>query len=261
MGTISGDFADETVVVTGASSGIGRAVALRFGAAGATVVNADVRADPKDLDAEVPTHEAVREAGGRAEYVETDVSDPDQIESVVEAAREFGGVDVMVNNAGVHVSRRFLDVDAEDWETVQGVNARGAFFGTQIAARDMLERDDPGVIVNTVSTSMDSAGWEHSHYAASKGAARMTVRSAAYELAGRGIRVTGVAPGATATEITEGFSERAQVESDAAPENQAPPVRAGTPEDIAGAYLYLASEDADYVNGTIVYVDGGAHIS
>jgi NAD(P)-dependent dehydrogenase (short-subunit alcohol dehydrogenase family) len=260
MGTISGDFADETVVVTGGSSGIGRAVAHRFADAGATVVNADVRPDPKDLDAETPTHETIREQGGTAEYVETDVSDPDQIESVVEAAREFGGVDVMVNNAGVHVSRRFLDVDEADWAHVQGVNARGTFFGTQIAAKDMLDRGDPGAIVNTVSTSMDSAGWEHSHYAASKGAARMTVRSAAYELAGRGIRVTGVAPGATATEITEGFSERAQVETDADPADQAPPVRAGTPEDIAGAYLYLASEDADYVHGSVLYVDGGAHV-
>lgn len=124
MGTITGDFDGETVIVTGGSSGIDRAVALAFGAADATVINADVRPDPKDLDAERPTHEAIREEGGTAEYAETDVSDPSLVESVVEGAREFSGVDVMVNNAVVHVSRRFREVTLEDLERVHGVNTR-----------------------------------------------------------------------------------------------------------------------------------------
>jgi NAD(P)-dependent dehydrogenase (short-subunit alcohol dehydrogenase family) len=261
MGTITANFEDETVVVTGASSGIGRAVALAFGDAGATVINADVRADPKDLDEESPTHELIEERGGAAEFVETDVSEPAQVESVVEAAREFGGVDVMVNNAGVHVSRRFREVTPEDLEYVHGVNTRGVFFGTQIAANDMIERDQPGAIVNTASTTSSHPEWEHSHYAATKGAVRMVTRSAALELAQYGVRVNAVAPGPVATEITEGWSRRAEESIGAEGDAPTPPVRAGRPEDLAAPYLYLASDGADYVTGELHWVDGGAHLS
>lgn len=257
MGSIEADFSGETVVVTGGSSGIGRAVALAFGEADATVLVADVREDPKDVDAETPTHEAIEDAGGRAAFVETDVSDPDQVASVVEAAREFGGVDVMVNNAGVHVSREFLDVTPEDLARVHGVNTVGVFFGTQAAARDMIDRGEPGAIVNTASTSSFSAGWEHAHYSATKGAVKMITRSAALELARHGIRVNAVAPGATATEITEGFTERAEEVGG----GREPPARAGAPGDLAPAYLYLASEDAGYVNGEVLMVTGGSHVS
>jgi len=159
MGTINADFSGETAVVTGASSGIGRAVANGFGDAGATVINADVRAAPKDLDAEAPTHEAIEDRGGTAVFVETDVSDPTQIESVIEAAGEFGGVDVMVNNAGVHRSAEFLDVTPEDFDFVHGVNLKGAFFGTQLAAQDMIDRGVEGTIVNTSSTTAERAEW------------------------------------------------------------------------------------------------------
>jgi NAD(P)-dependent dehydrogenase (short-subunit alcohol dehydrogenase family) len=257
MGTITGDFADETVVVTGGSSGIGRAVALAFGEAGATVVNADVRPDPKDVDADRPTHELIERDGGSGTYVETDVADPAAVESVVEAAREVGGVDVMINNAAVHVSRRFREVTPADLERVHAVNARGVFFGTQAAADDMVERDEPGVILNTASSTSTDPEWEHAHYAATKGAIRMITRSAALELARHGIRVNSVAPGPIATEITEGWTERA-VESVGA--GRDPPTRAGRPVDLAGAYLYLASERADYVTGEELRVDGGARL-
>jgi NAD(P)-dependent dehydrogenase (short-subunit alcohol dehydrogenase family) len=260
MGDISGDFADETVVVTGGSSGIGRAVALAFGDAAATVVVADVREEPKDRDADRPTHDLIRERGGRAEYVETDVSDPDQVESVVEAARAFGGVDVMVNNAGVHVGRRFREVSPEDLERVHAVNTRGVFFGTQAAAEDMIDRGDPGVVVNTASTTTDHPEWEHAHYAATKGAIRTITRSAAFELAQYGVRVNAVAPGPVATEITEGWSERAEASVGADGEQPTPPLRAGQPEDLAGAYLYLASDQADYVLGEQLWVDGGSRL-
>lgn len=256
MGTIDADFSGETVVVTGGSSGIGRAVATGFGDAGATVINADVRADPKDVDADTPTHEAIEERGGTAEFVETDVSDPNQIESVIEAAREFGGVDVMVNNAGVHRNLEFLEVDPEDFEFVHGVNLRGAFFGTQLAGRDMIDRGVEGAIVNTSSTTAERAEWNHSHYATTKGGIRMLTRSAALELDRHGIRVNAVAPGPIATEIREGWSDEASQigESDGLPS------RSGVPEDLRDAYLYLASEGASYVTGETVWVDGGASL-
>ncbi|MFB6296606.1 MAG: SDR family NAD(P)-dependent oxidoreductase [Halobacteriales archaeon] len=257
MGTLSADFSGETVIVTGGSSGIGRAVATAFGEAGATVLNADVRADPKDPGAEPPTHERIEAEGGEAAFVETDVSDPDEVTSVVEAARAHGGVDVMVNNAGVHRSLAFLDVTPEDFAYVHGVNARGAFFGTQAAARDMIDRDVEGTIVNTASTTTERAEREHAHYAVTKGGVGMLTKSAALELADHGIRVNAVAPGPIATEITEGWSERA---GESVGEGPDPPPRAGRPGDLPGAYLYLASEDAGYVTGETLWVDGGASI-
>ncbi|SMO79609.1 SDR family NAD(P)-dependent oxidoreductase [Halorubrum cibi] len=256
MGTIDADFSGETVVVTGGSSGIGRAVATGFGDAGATVINADVREAPKDTDADVPTHETIEERGGTAAFVGTDVSKPSQIASVIEAAGEFGGVDVMVNNAGVHRSLEFLDVTPEDFDAVHGVNLRGTFFGTQLAARDMIDRGVEGTIVNTSSTTAERAEWNHSHYAATKGGIRMLTRSAALELDRHGIRVNAVAPGPIATEIREGWSEEASEIED----SDGLPSRAGTPADLRDAYLFLASEGASYVTGETVWVDGGASL-
>lgn len=259
MASLNPDFSDSTVVVTGASAGIGRAVALAFGDAGATVVNADVREEPKVPDESMPTHEQIRQSGGEAEFVETDVSDPDQIRSVIEAAREFGGVDVMVNNAGTSTKRRFRDVTPEEFEEVHAVNARGIFFGTQFAANDMIERGAPGIVVNTSSDTQGRAAWDHSHYAATKGAIRMITRSAALGLAPEGVRVNAVAPGPVATEIREGWAEEAD---EISPEGDTPdlPLRAADPENLSGPYLFLASDAASYVTGETVWVDGGGHV-
>jgi NAD(P)-dependent dehydrogenase (short-subunit alcohol dehydrogenase family) len=259
MGHIEANFEGETVIVTGGSSGIGRAVALAFGDAGATVLNADVREAPKDVDAEVPTHEVVEDRGGEASFVEADVSDPAEVEALVDHAREFGGVDVMVNNAGVYTKSRFLDVTPEEFDDVYRVNARGTFFGTQYAAADMIDRGVEGVVVNTASDTQGRAAWDHSHYAATKGAVRMITRSAALELAPEGVRVNAVAPGPVATEIRQGWSEEAE---SFGPEGETPslPLRAATPDELPGAYLYLASDEAGYVTGETVWVDGGGHV-
>lgn len=259
MGRIEADFSEETVIVTGGSSGIGRAVALAFGEAGATVLNADLQSEPKDPDAELPTHEEIRAQGGEADYVECDVSDPAELEALVDHAREYGGVDVMVNNAGLYTKTRFRDVTPEEFDDVYGVNARGTFFGTQYAAEDMIDRGVEGVIVNTSSSTQGRAEWDHSHYGASKGAIRMVTRSAALELAPENVRVNAVAPGPVATEIREGWAEEAE---EMEPEGETPglPHRAADPEELASAYLYLASENASYVTGETVWVDGGGHV-
>ncbi len=256
MGTLDPNFEGETVIITGGTSGIGRETALQFGAAGATVLIGDVEREPNL--AETSTAEAIREAGGEAAFVETDVSDRSAVEKLVEAAREYGGVDVMINNAGVYRDGPVTDLTEADLSAVLSVNVEGVFNGVQCAAIDMLERSDPGTIINTASISSEFAQHGQMAYDASKGAVVMMTRTAALDLAAEGIRVNAVAPGQIATEIVPGLAERqrelARTEGHLKP---VPLGRAGEPEDVAGAYLFLASEAADYVTGELLFVDGG----
>lgn len=262
MGSVHYDFAGETVIVTGGSSGIGRAIALEFANAGATVIVADEREEPKDPDAELATHEAIEESGGSAEFVECDVSDSEQVESVVEAARDYGGVDVMVNNAGVFIGGEFTDYEPGDLDTGYGVNVRGMFVGTQAAANDMIERGVEGSIVNTASISSNLAQHGQVAYDTTKGAVRMLTRGAALELAAEGIRVNATAPGQIATEFTENGTETTQQRAgDGEFLKPIPLERAGVPEDVADATLYLASEAAGYTTGELLSVDGGWQIA
>lgn len=254
------EYGDKTVIVTGGTSGIGREIAMRFADAGATIINADIDQEPKD--AEAPTHESIESSGGTAEYVETDVTDRNQLQTAVEVARDYGGVDVMVNNAGLQIGGPFREVTPEEFRAVQDVNAFGVFFGTQVAANDMIERDSPGVIINTASISSTMAQFGQVEYDSSKGAVRMITRGAALELGEYGIRVNGVAPGQIATEFIDGWSERAK---NAVTENElikpVPLGRAGEPKDVAGIYLFLASDDARYITGDLLHVDGGWQVA
>ena len=259
MGTIRYDFTDETVIVTGGSSGIGRAVARRFGDAGATVVVADVRETPKAASEHEPTHEWIEDSGGHAEFVETDVSSPEEVSAVVEAAREFGGVDVMVNNAGIYRGGPLFSAAADTLDLLHSVNVRGVFAGCQAAARDMLEREEPGCIVNTASISSEYAQVGHAMYDPTKGAVMMLTRVAALELAHLGIRVNAVAPGGVDTEIG---SDQPAFDTDDLPSitKDVPMGRTASPEEIAGTYLFLATDDASYVTGHLLYADGGYQV-
>jgi len=254
------EYGDKTVIITGATSGIGRETAMRFANAGATVINADIEREPKD--AEVPTHESIEANGGTAEYIETDVTDRSQLQRAVEVARDHGGVDVMINNAGLQIGGSLREATPEEFRAVQNVNAFGVFFGTQVAANDMIERDTAGVIINTASISSTMAQLGQVEYDSSKGAVKMITRGAALELGEHGIRVNGVAPGQIATEFLEGWSEQAK---EAVAENEllkpVPLGRAGTSKDVAGAYLFLASDDARYITGDLLHVDGGWKVS
>ncbi|WP_436926140.1 SDR family NAD(P)-dependent oxidoreductase [Halosimplex amylolyticum] len=258
MGSPTYDFEDETVVITGASSGIGRATALAFADAGATVLNADVRAEPKDVDASTPTHEAIRDRGGTAEFLETDVTDPAEVEAVVEHGREYGGVDVMINNAAITLGKPMREVTPAELDRLHAVNVRGVFFGCQAAAVDMLDRDDPGVVLNTASISSDLAQGGSVQYEATKGAVKMITRGAALEFADDGIRVNAVAPGQIATEIVDGWTEGAEEVAETDEGIKPVPLgRAGRPADVAAAFLWLASDAAAYTTGELLHVDGG----
>ncbi len=257
MGSLHYDFTDEAAIVTGGSSGIGRAIALAFGEAGATVLNADIRADPKDEGAELPTHERIEADGGTAAYIHTDISEPDALEDLVAEAREFGGVDVMVNNAGWFMRAPLESVSPDEFDQIVGINARGCFFGCQAAAKDMRERNADGSIVNIASISSTHAQSKQIPYDATKGAIKMITQGAALELADDNIRVNAVAPGHIATEFGSGAKEKEESVEAGNLTKPIPLDRPGYPSDIAPAVLYMASEAAGYVTGEMLYVDGG----
>jgi len=259
MGSVTYDFDSETVVVTGGTSGIGRAMALSFGEAGATVLIGDLHEEPPDE--RDPTHQAIEERGGTAAFAETDVSDPAAIDSLVDAARDYGGVSVMVNNAGIVRRSGVLDATADDYDATQAVNARAVMLGCQAAARDMIDREAPGAILNTASISAECSLFDHISYDAAKGAVRMITRTAALELADHDIRVNAVAPGFTATNLSEGGPDGLR-ETVASGETLKPvPMgRAGEPDEIADAALYLCSDAASYITGELLFVDGGYRV-
>jgi NAD(P)-dependent dehydrogenase (short-subunit alcohol dehydrogenase family) len=261
MGRLEPDFADETALVTGASSGIGRAVALAFAYAGAAVVNADARETPRGEEAETPTHEAIRAAGGTAAFVETDVRDESDVAVAVEAAREFGGADVLVNSAGVHRGGTVRDLSPAALDRTYAVNVKGTALACRAAAEDVVERGESGAIVNLASISSTMAKTGQLPYEASKAAVQMLTRSAALDLADDGIRVNAVAPGRTATAFgTSSAAAKARSVEDGDLPKEIPLGRAARPEDCAEAVLFLASENAAYVTGETLFVDGGYQV-
>jgi NAD(P)-dependent dehydrogenase (short-subunit alcohol dehydrogenase family) len=250
-------LADRTAVVTGGASGNGRAISVAFAEAGADVVVADLREEPREGG--TPTHDLVEEAGSGAAFVECDVTDLDSLEAAVDAADEFGGVDVMVNNAGIFRSETFLEVTPEEYEGLMDVNVRGVFFGTQYAARKMIEDGRGGSVINLSSVAGLEGSAQYVTYCTSKGAVRLLTYATAAELGPEGVRVNAIHPGLIETSMTTDDVPIVGTDAGESFLEQIPSRRFGTPEDVADAALYLASDLADYVNGESLVVDGGMH--
>jgi NAD(P)-dependent dehydrogenase (short-subunit alcohol dehydrogenase family) len=245
----------DAAVVTGAASGNGRAIARRFAEAGADVVVADVIEEPREGGR--PTADLISaETDRSATFVECDVADRDDLATAVDAAEAFGGVDVMVNNAGVFGPEAFLETTEDEYDQLMDINAKGVFFGSQLAARRMAENDGGSIINLSSQAGLEGAG-AHVTYSASKGAVRLMTYAMADALGDEGIRVNAIHPGAIETKmLTEDVpvvgTEEAEMVKAAIPSG-----RFGTPEDVADAALYLASDLSEYVNGTSLTVDGG----
>jgi NAD(P)-dependent dehydrogenase (short-subunit alcohol dehydrogenase family) len=248
-------LADKTAVVTGAMSGLGREIARTYAEQGADVVIADVREEPREDGA--PTQELIeRETDARATFVTCDVSAKGDVETAVAAADEFGGVDVMVNNAGIFRGEDFLSVSEEEFDRLMDINVKGVFFGTQVAAERMLDGDG-GSIVNLSSVAGLEGSGDFVSYCTSKGAVRLMTYATADALGPEGIRVNAIHPGVIETSMTTDDVPIIGGEDEAAFRQSIPSRRFGTPEDVADTALYLASELSSYVNGESILVDGG----
>jgi glucose 1-dehydrogenase len=249
----------QKALVTGANSGIGKAVAIALGQAGADVVVNYVRGD----EAAKEVVDIVKATGAKAYAHLADVSKEDQVQAMFKKMyEEFGTIDILVNNAGLQQDAALVDMTLQQWNTVISINLTGQWLCAREAAKEFMRRGvKPDVSVaagkiicmSSVHQAIPWAG--HANYAASKGGIMMLMQTMAQEFAPRGIRVNGIAPGAIRTPINRPAWETKQAYE--ALMSLVPYKRIGEPEDVARAAVWLASDQADYVVGTTLFVDGG----
>ena len=243
------DLSGKIALVTGASRGIGRAIALRLAAQGATVVAA---AREKNAAATV---EEIVAAGGKADMGTVDVADASAIETLVSGALDrHGRIDILVNNAGITKDQLLLRMKRDDWDAVLATNLTAAFVLTQAVLRPMI-RQKSGRIICISSVVGQSGNAGQANYAASKAGLVGFSKAIAREVASRQITVNVVAPGLIATDMTQALTDKAQGDWSA----QIPLGRIGTPEDVAAAVCFLASDEASYITGQVLAVNGGMY--
>jgi glucose 1-dehydrogenase len=239
-------------IVTGGNSGIGKAIVLGLARAGANIV-IDYVVHPEATEA---LEQEVASLGDRSIGVDADVSRVEDLQKLVDAAvAKFGRLDIMVNNAGVETRTSVLDTTEAQYDKVLSINLKSAFFGTQIAARQMLSQGGGGRIINITSVHEDWPMPGNTAYCLAKGGMRMLTRTAGVELGRHGILVVGVGPGAVATPINLGTMQdpALMAKLDAA----IPLGRMAKPEEIASVVVFLAGEGASYLTATTVFADGG----
>jgi len=245
------DLTGKTALVTGASRGIGLAASTALAEAGADVIVCS-----RQLAALGDVVKAIESTGRRGIAIQVDVSDPDSVRKMIdEEHRIFGKLDILVNCAGVISRKSALDWSVQDWEESIAVNLRGTFLCCQEAGRKMISRKDGGKIINVASLLSRIGVSNIVPYASSKGGVASLTRSLAVEWAKYRINVNAVGPGYVRTEMTRALQEDPARSSTIV--SRIPMGRWGTPHDLKGAFVFLASPASDYITGQIIYVDGG----
>ena len=249
----------KNVLVTGGSSGIGQAIAVRFAEHGANVAINYLTTPDEAEGTEEQVHACVnrlREHDVRDVLVQGDVSKEDDVIRMVEqTVDELGGIDVLVNNAGIQISRPSHELSQADFEKVLGVNLRGAFLCARESIKRFLAAKTPGVIINVSSVHQLIPKPDYLGYSVSKGGMQNLTRTLALEYAGHNIRVNAIGPGATITPINRAWVDdpvKAKMVT-----SHIPLARAGTADEMAGVACFLASDDAAYITGQTIFVDGG----
>ena len=249
----------KNVLITGASSGIGQAIAIRFAEEGANVA-INYRSGPDQAEAtQVRVHEAclaARNHGCRDLIIAADISKEDQVQEMFAAVvKEFGHIDVLVNNAGIQKPSPSHEIEILDFDRVLNVNLRGAFLCSREAIRHFLSRGKGGVILNNSSVHEIIPKPKYLPYSISKGGMENLTKSLALEYAGQGIRVNAVGPGAVVTPINSAWID--DPEARAKVESHIPMGRAARAEEIASVFAFLASDEASYITGQTIFACGG----
>jgi 2-keto-3-deoxy-L-fuconate dehydrogenase len=241
-------------VITGAGSGIGRAMALLFAREGARILAADMNGDAAE-----ETAGQIVASGGRCVRLKVDVTQPGQVRHMIERAQsEYGRIDILCNNAGIGSTTDVIACEPDEWDRVMTVNAKGVYLGCKYVLPHMIAQGG-GVIINTASVAGMVGIVKRASYSASKGAVIALTRQVAIDFVQHGIRVNCLCPGTVDSPWVERLLARAEDRASArqALEARQPMGRLGTPEEVAAAALYLASDDAAFITGTGLVIDGG----
>lgn len=248
------DLTNKVAIVTGSRRGIGKGIAKAFSQAGANVTVSDIDLEETQKTAD----EIAKETDRETLAVKCDVTQKQEVEEMVrQTVAKFGKLDILVNNAGIAPFKPFLEMTEEDWDKVLDINLKGQFLCAQAAAREMVKQNW-GRIINIASIAAGQVGVGFSqiaHYCASKGGVTAFTEALALELGPMGIRVNAIGPGVIETKMTEGLMSDEQMKQGLLA--RMPVGRFGQPKDIAALSVYLASDEADFITGTTIFIDGG----